>query len=296
MVELNNEITSLKTQINLLQGESAVEVVAKGTELNDKLRKRWIMIAGEGSVFLGVLILGIFQVRKTFKKEKELAFRQKNFLLSVTHELKSPIASTKLQLQTLQKHELHRDKQLEILSNAISDTNRLNNLVENILLAARIDNGTYPLHKERYNLSEYILEGMNQTLASAGVKQKVILDINPGIYMEIDRTNFPSIILNLFENASKYSPEDSTITISLKKREDKIYLSVSDQGTGITDEDKKNIFLKFYRSGNEETRKSKGTGLGLYIVSYLVEQHNGSVSVRDNAPKGSVFEVVYPSE
>jgi len=293
MVDHNNEIYYLKTELNLLKGETLDEVVLKGNELNEKLHKRWIMISGEGIVFIGVLLLGIFQIRKTFKREAELSQQQQNFLLSVTHELKSPIASTKLQLQTLQKHELNREKQKEILANAINDTDRLNNLVENMLLAAKIENSVYLLHKEKYNLSEYITEGMNQTIQSFQYKQKVELNIEPNIYMDIDRTNFPSIILNLFENAVKYSPEDSTIVVSLKKQNQKIILSVADQGIGISDKEKETIFQRFYRSGSEETRKTKGTGLGLYIVDYLVKQHNGTITVKNNTPKGSIFEVVF---
>lgn len=293
MVDHNNEIYYLKTELNLLKGETLDEVVLKGNELNGKLHKRWVMISGEGIVFMGVLLLGIFQIRKTFKREAELSQQQQNFLLSVTHELKSPIASTKLQLQTLQKHELNREKQKEILANAINDTDRLNNLVENMLLAAKIENNVYLLHKENYNLSEYITEGMNQTIQSFQYKQKVELNIEPNICMDIDRTNFPSIILNLFENAVKYSPEDSTIVVSLKKQNQKIILSVADQGIGISDKEKETIFQRFYRSGNEETRKTKGTGLGLYIVDYLVKQHNGTITVKNNTPKGSIFEVVF---
>lgn len=293
MVKLNNEIYSLKTELNVLNGEALDEVVVNGNKLHEKLHKRWIMISGEGIVFIGILFAGIFQIRKTFKREEELSKQQQNFLLSVTHELKSPIASTKLQLQTLQKHELSREKQKEILANAIADTDRLNTLVENILLAAKIENNIYWLHKENENLSEYITDRMNQTITSFNYKQNIVLTIEPDIYLNIDRISFSSIILNLFENATKYSPVDSTITISLKKQNQTIILSVTDQGSGISDEEKLTVFQKFYRVGNEETRKTKGTGLGLYIVNYLVKQHDGTVSVKNNIPKGSIFEVEF---
>ncbi len=295
MVNQNKEIYILKSEVNLLKHDSPTDIITKGNELNSKLHSKWIMIAGEGTVFIGLLILGIIQIRKTFKKETALAHLQKNFLLSVSHELKSPIASAKLQLQTLQKHELDREKQKEILANAISDTDRLNNLVENILLAAKIENNVFTTHKEEYNLSEYITEGMNQTIESFNYKQKVVLNIEPNIFMKIDRTSFPSIILNLFENAVKYSAHNSTITLGLKKHSNKIILSVTDEGVGISEEEKKNIFQKFYRVGSEETRKTKGTGLGLFIVNYLVKQHNGVVTVKNNLPKGSIFEVVFNS-
>ena len=293
MVELNNENYHHKTELNVIKGESLNDVVLKGNELNEKLHKRWIMIAGEGTVFVTLLLLGIVQIRKTFKKESALAQQQKNFLLSITHELKSPIASAKLQLQTLQKHELDRVKQKEIISNAINDTDRLNNLVENILFAAKIDNSIYKLHKEKVNISELITEVITQTLESFKYKQKIILDIEPSIFMDIDRSSFPSIFLNLCENAVKYSTENSTITIRLKKQDHKLILSVADDGIGISDLEKGTIFKKFYRIGNEETRKTKGTGLGLYIVKYLVEQHQGTITVKNNVPKGSIFEAVF---
>ena len=293
MVELNNEIYYLKTELNVMKGESLDEVVLNGNKLNEKLHKRWIMISGEGLVFIGILFSGIFQIRRTFKREEDLSKQQQNFLLSVTHELKSPIASTKLQLQTLQKHELSREKQKEILANAITDTDRLNNLVEDILLAAKIENNFFLLHKEKYNLSEYIVAVIDQTIESFNYKQKVVLDIEPDIYMNIDKATFPSIILNLFENAVKYSPADSSIMVSLKKQNQKIVLSIADQGSGIPEKEKTNIFRKFYRVGNEETRKTKGTGLGLYIVNYLVKQHDGIISVKNNTPKGSIFEIVF---
>jgi len=293
MIQQYNEISYLKSQINVLNGESLNDIVKSGNELNAKLHARWIMIAGEGSVFIAILLIGIYQIRKTFKKETALAQQQKNFLLSVTHELKSPIASTKLQLQTLQKHELDRNKQKEIISNAISDTDRLNNLVENILLAAKIENSVFNIHKENCNLSDYLREGLNQTISSFNYKQKLELNIDPAIFMPIDRTSFPSIVLNLVENAVKYSPENSMITVSLRKGKEQIILCVADEGAGISDTEKVRIFQKFYRVGNEETRNTKGTGLGLYIVNYLVEQHNGTICVKNNHPNGSIFEVVF---
>jgi signal transduction histidine kinase len=293
MFQLNNEISTLKNELNLIKGESTEQIILYGNEINSKLRKRWIMISSEGAVFVGLLLFGVYRIRKTFKQEEELADRQKNFLLSVTHELKSPIASAKLQLQTILKRDLDKGKQKEILQNALSDTDRLNNLVENILLAAKIDNSNFFLKKDRINLSEYLSENMEQTIALFNYKQSVKLNIEKDIYLDIDRNTFPSIILNLFENAVKYSPETSTIIIDLKQNNNTVILQVRDEGNGIPEEDKTRIFEKFYRIGNENTRSTKGTGLGLYIVKHLAELHQGNVSVRNNSPKGSIFEVVF---
>lgn len=293
MFRLNNEVSHLKTELNLLKGESPEEVMQKGNEINAKLEKRWVMISGESAVFVGLLLLGIYQVRRTLKKENELAERQKNFLLSVTHELKSPLASTKLQLQTLEKHELARPQQKEILGNAVSDVDRLTKLVENILMAAKIDNKVIPMNRETVDLSTYLQEGVEQTIRSSAFKQKVLLDVQPDIQFAIDKIHFPSIILNLLENAAKYSPADSTIRISLKKTGGQIIFRLSDEGYGIPAEEKERVLEKFYRVGNEETRRAKGTGLGLYIVNYLVECHQGTLHISDNQPKGTVFEITF---
>lgn len=295
MINLNNEEVRLKNEINLLKGESQEEIISKGNELNERLHKRWLMITGEGLVFMSLLVAGIFQVRETFKKEEELSLHQKNFLLSITHELKSPIASAKLQLQTLLKHELNRDKQKEIIASAIKDTERLNNLVENILTAAKIENNVYSIQKENCNFSEYIADIVNNSIKSFHHKQEIKVHIEPNIELPVDKMSFSSIVVNLLENAIKYSPENSTIQIDLKKQDGHVLLSIKDEGIGIPEEAKKMIFQKFYRMGNEETRKTKGTGLGLFIVNYLVKQHNGTIMVKDNKPKGSIFEVEFVS-
>lgn len=292
LVEQNKDIHKLKSEINLLHHEDPQLVIEKGNDLEKKLRNRKLMIIGEGMVFVLLLAFAFMRVRNTFNQEAELAARQKNFLLSVTHELKSPIASVKLALETMLKRDLEKEKQKELLSNAVNDSDRLHKLVENMLLAARIDNSSFELHRESVNLSEYLEEGLKQTIQLFSPAQKITMDIQPNITFSIDKTIFPSIILNLFENAVKYSPSDSMIKIILKEEGNGVVLSVSDEGAGIPEEEKQKIFQKFYRVGSEEIRKTKGTGLGLYIVKYLVEKHNGTINVKNNNPKGTVFEVI----
>lgn len=291
MFELNTEITRLKSEVVLLKSGSIEETVKAEKELHSILNKKRFMIIGEGSVFLIILLFGIIRVRKTFQKETQLAIQQSNFLLSVTHELKSPIASTRLQLETLLIRDIDKEKQKEILINAISDTDRLNALVENILLAAQIDKSNFVLHRQSVNVSQYI----TQLLARPGIAgdHKLHSAIQPDIFMEIDTINFASIILNLIDNARKYSSAGSKITVELKKPDEKIYLSVIDEGNGISGDEKKRVFEKFYRVGDEKTRTAKGTGLGLYIVNYLVVQHRGTIRIFDNKPKGAIFQIEF---
>ena len=259
----------------------------------DELHKRWLMILGEGIVFMSLLTYGVIKIRSYLKKEAEVAKQQKNFMLAVTHEFKTPLASVRLILETIHKRVLDKNKSDELIVNGINDADRLNNLVENILFVANIENNAIILNREEVNLSGYIEEIVKKATFVYGQSHKLIADIKPELFYAIDKINFQSIIYNLVENAIKYSPKGSSIFIKLYSNDTKIILSVMDEGLGILDKEKQKIFQKFYRSGNEETRSSKGTGLGLYIVKKMTELHAGTIIVKNNSPKGSVFEIIF---
>lgn len=303
LVELNKEVYSLKQTIALLQSTGASQKVnleklkEEAKKLKAALDKKKMMIAGEGTVFLVLLVVGIYKVRSTFKKESALSKQQNNFLLSVTHELKSPLASAKLQLQTLQKRELARDQQQIILEHALSDVERFHGLVENILLVAQIDNSSSFAHLEKTNISNIITD-ITKKYALLLQHQCIIQQsIEPNITLNADPIYFPSILINLIENAAKYSPKGSSIKIEWKSVGGQFaILSVTDEGPGIPDEEKQQVFKKFYRVGNEDTRKTKGTGLGLFIVGSLVHEHRGKIQIKNNQPKGSIFEIIFPYE
>ena len=292
MFNLNNEIYLLKTELNIIKTSDPKEATVEGNILQKKLHARWAMIAGEGTVFLVLLIAGIVVTRSSFKKENALTRQQQNFILSITHELRSPLASARLQMETLVKRDLPKNKQYEILSGALGDIDRLNELVENILLAARIEDSNFKLYTEKTDLGLFIAEYLNTEKLEAKDKRRIILRLTPGLFSMIDRFSFPSILLNLYENAVKYSTEGSTIEIALSEHEGKLRLTVADNGIGISESDKQLIFKKFYRAGMEETRSTKGTGLGLYIVEHLSLLHGATIKVSDNHPHGSVFELM----
>lgn len=287
LVQLNSEIYNLKLEILTLQHQGSPEILIEKANLDQKLRSRIWMVLGEGSVFFILLAIGVWQTLQSFRKEVSLARQQKNFLLAVTHELKSPIASVKLYLQTLQKHELEKEKRNEIVAKAIADTDRLGSLVENLLLATKIDRSDYMLHFEGLNLSDLVA----QIIATHPENKRLKTEIQQGIIMQADKLAFTSIIVNLLENALKYSEQNVVVKLQHDKN---ILLSIIDSGPGISDDEKQKVFEKFYRIGNEDTRKSKGTGLGLYIVKNLVERHNGSIHIRNNQPCGSIFEIEFP--
>ena len=293
LVQLNTEVYDHKIENVHLRNTSSDQQLAEEKILQRKERERWWMVMGEGGVFLCLLLFGSIQVHRSFRKEMLLARQQKNFLLSISHEFKSPLASIKLYLQTLLKHDLDRDKKESFINGAIADTDRLHNLVENSLLANMIDHKGYSFHKEEVNLSALVRLIVQKFQSLPGCKNKIESNIAEGITVQADKTAFGVMLSNLLENASKYSPPQSEIKILLQKSNHKIILSIADEGIGIPSSEKNKVFEKFYRVGKEETRRTKGTGLGLFIVKYIAEHHNGKISVHDNSPKGSVFEITF---
>lgn len=263
--------------------------LSSAVTLPKDMDRKFYMILGEGLVFFVILVSGFFMTYRSLKKEMEVGNQQKNFLLSITHELKTPIASLKLYLQTLLKRDLNPEKQKEILEKSVKDADRLNGLVENILLATKIDDNGFPMNPEELDLSEMMQSMTLNLLEASGKEVDVEFFIQSDVKFKGDKDAFESILTNLISNALKYAPEKSTMCVTLVQKSGETALSISDEGVGVEVGEVDKIFEKFYRSGNEETRNQKGTGLGLYIVKELVEQHNGMIQVQSNKPKGSIF-------
>jgi signal transduction histidine kinase len=256
--------------------------------------KMW-MIIGEGSIFILLLLLGFWWIRKNISRELRLARMEKTFLLSVTHELKTPIAAVKLFLETLRSRKLNDEQQSKIIADALRETNRLQDLSENILLATRLDQRGKAILSEEVNFSE-TARYISQRLTNLFPDYTIVSYITPDITISSDHQLITALITNLIENAIKYSPKGSCITIKLHELPESVKLIISDEGLGIANEEKSRIFDKFYRIGNEDTRKTKGTGLGLYIVKNIVKLHHGNISISNNTPKGSIFEIVFPKK
>jgi two-component system phosphate regulon sensor histidine kinase PhoR len=293
LVRQSDTIISLKQNIAALSSSDDNIILRDIAELQKKKNTRVYMIVGEGTVFLLILLFGVYQVRKSIKKESELANQKSNFILSISHELKTPIAATKLQLQTLLKHDLERDKQKELLNNALNENNRLHKLVDNVLMANQIENNNLSIQKEQLNLSELLENTVKRYFSEHLEKNYISLTIEPNITYCGDKELLPSIFINLIENAIKYSFETIKIDVILKKLHDTPIVEIKDQGCGILDEEKATVFQKFFRSGSENTRKTKGTGIGLYIVKSICDLHQISLKLTNNQPKGSIFQIQF---
>ncbi len=261
---------------------------------SETVRIKVLMIAGEGSVFLIFLLTGIYIMQRTIRKDISLVKQQRNFLLSITHELKTPLAAIKLCLQTMEKRQdLQADQRLPLQRSAIENTERLHNLIDNVLLATRIESGQEVIQKERINLSDDTNRICNGILKAISGSVQLECEVEDGLESNLDSSAYESILVNLVENAVKYAGNEA-VRVSLRHDGKHIILSVADQGPGIPSGQKERIFEKFYRMGNEETRTRKGTGLGLYIVKQLADLHGALVSVTNNHPKGTIFTVRFP--
>lgn len=253
------------------------------------------MVIGEGSVFLIIVLTGLYMAYRAYCKELRLVRTKDNFLMAVTHELRTPIAGMRLNLQTLQRIDLNDDQRSTLMQRAISDTARLQALSDRILLAAQSDDDIVRSTSSTVDVSLIVTSSCENARQTFANEHKLLIDIEPDINLFIDQAAMTSIIENLVQNAANYSPKGSAINVKLNRDKNKVMLEVADQGFGITDKEKQLIFEKFYRSGDEKTRSTKGTGLGLHIVKRLSEQYNGVVQLKDNEPQGSIFVVQFPA-
>lgn len=262
-------------------------------DLEAKYKRQEWMIFGEALFFIISLVIGIYIINRGYNREMVAAQERRNFLLSITHELKSPISSIRLVLETFLKRDLGKDQINQLSGTALEETERLTTLVEDLLLAAKMENHYQPV-LEPVNVVDLIDQMVEKLRAKfPAVTFSFSYDeLIPTIMA--DKTGLTSITINLLENAVKYSPTPAMIKVQASRKGNLLALDFADQGYGITEKEKKKIFRKFYRTGSEDTRSTKGTGLGLYIVKEIVEAHQGTITVQDNQPRGSIFKIKLP--
>jgi len=271
-------------------GYHLIELTSEVSAQSTHVSKRVIMIMGEGAVFLLLLLVGIWQIRRSIRKELKLSERQNNFLLSVTHELKTPLAANKLYLQTITKRELSKEQSEDLLKKAIEENIRLERMIDNILNASRLENKVLKLEKESFSMTA-LIQQVATRFNTIMDKELVLVESSEDVEIVADKFMIETVLNNLVENALKYSGKESPVIIYIENDVSAITFGVKDNGPGIDKKFKDIIFKKFYRIGNEEVRTQKGSGLGLFIVAELVRKHNGTVVCLDNTPKGTNFQI-----
>lgn len=263
-------------------------------ELDAHLQSRHKQYFGEGSVLLLILFVGAVIVYGSLQRNVRLQRQQRNFMLAVTHELKSPIAGVKLGLQTLQKRQLNPEQKEQLLKRCIQESDRLADLCNNMLITSQLEGRQYKSTREEFSLSDLVEDTADLYLAR--YPNRITTDIQAGCNIDGDRMLLQMALSNLLENAIKYTPPDTPIEIRLKKSKTEVKLEVADNGQGIPDGEKKKVLTKFYRIGDEATRKTKGTGLGLFLTSKIVKQHKGKLTLSNNEPRGALFQISLPAK
>jgi len=285
----NTQMASYKLQ-QLKMDDPSYEI--KYNEVQAELQRKTAQYIGEGSTFLLLILIGALFVYREVRRQIRLQLQQQNFMMAVTHELKTPIAVTKLNLETLIKHRLDEQKQQRFIQAALQETGRLDTLANNILIASQLEGGDYIRAKEELDLST-LVQRIVQELRHRYADRKWVDIVEPDCSLIGDPLLLQMLVSNLAENAIKYSPREGAITVALKRDRGHIQLAVKDEGAGIPDEEKKKIFNKFYRTGQEKTRSTQGTGLGLYLCRKIAQDHKAGIKVTDNSPVGSIFTVTF---
>ena len=244
----------------------------------------------EGLVFLTVILVGATFLYGSIVRQMRIQRQQQNFMMAITHELKTPISITRLNMETLQKHQLDETKKEKIIKSTLQEINRLNTLTGNILVSAQLEGGSYLFNQEELDFSGVVADAAKE-YASRFPNRNWKNEIEPALMVTGDPLLMQILVNNLIENAVKYSPVDSTIQVILKEEAGTGLLQVCDQGSGIPTKERKRIFQKFYRVGNEDTRTAQGTGLGLYLCRKITRDHDMQLWVSDNLPKGTIFSV-----
>jgi signal transduction histidine kinase len=261
-------------------------------QIKDENRRDSAKHIGEGVTFLLLILVGAAFIYRLVRRQFQVQQQQQNFMMAITHELKTPISVARLNLQTLQRHSLDEEKQKKLLQSSLQETMRLDTLINNILVLSQMDAGAYQSTKEELDFSDLVLDVI-APFKSRYPDRVLQTAIEPDVDLVGDTLLLKLLVSNLLENAHKYTDKQKPIHIKLFKENRAIKLQVIDEGCGIAGDEKKNIFQKFYRIGNEQTRKSQGTGLGLYLCKKIAVYHEADIHVTDNQPQGSNFTVQF---
>jgi signal transduction histidine kinase len=265
----------------------------KRAEVLDFRQRKHLQYVGEGVIFMLLIMVGAVFVYRSSRRYFIMGQQQQNFMMAVTHELKTPISVARLNVETLRKRKLEPEQQDRLLKQTLAETDRLNDLCNNILLAARLDAGSLSAHKEPVSLSQ-LARDVAQQFGDRYPDRLILTNIpDVPLMMEGEPMLLRMLLNNLVENAIKYAPRHSPVTLGASQEGRQLKCWVADEGPGVPEAERSRIFDKFYRVGNEATRHTRGTGLGLYLCRKIAGDHGGTLSFAENKPQGSIFTTTF---
>jgi len=253
----------------------------------------WVVLSVGASLFV-LLLAGTIVYLVLSVKSVNLNRRQSNFVDSVTHELKSPIASLKLYLQTLKRRQISEQEQKDFVKYMLEDVERLDTLITHLLAVGNIDQSRTEKDIEPVRLHEMVDEVAESVCLRHRVDSSVVRRQLKACVVQSNRVDLDMIISNLIDNAIKYAGESPDVLVSLESNATFAILRVADNGQGIPRHMRRKVFGRFVRLGSELEREKPGTGLGLYIVTTLVRGMGGNIDVTDSDLGGALFTVTLP--
>ena len=233
---------------------------------------------------------------QTFERLEKSFNQMRRFAADASHELRTPLTAIRTMGEVSLREQRDAGSYRETLSSVLEESDRLRNLVDSLLTLSRADAGQIRLNKKEEELAVLVAE-VTEVLGvlAEEKKQRLVIETEAGVRANIDRSVFKQAVVNLVENAIKYSPPETTIHVSLVRSPGEIVVSVRDHGPGIAAEHRERIFERFYRIDEGRSREQGGTGLGLSIAKWAVEAHQGSVTVESSRVGGSTFLIRLPS-
>lgn len=254
----------------------------------------WVVMA-EGLVMLAVILAGVYVIFVYWNRQSRLYKKQRNFISQVTHELKSPLASIQLHLETIRLRKPSEEKLNAFVSTMLSDTDRLHYLINNLLMAARLEQRRKPAERRLTNLTALLQEHVERERANLPQGGSIALDAEPEIRLFVDPEEMGMVLRNLFENAVLYSPGTPDISVRLSREGTLVRLLIQDKGRGLDKKELKKIFEIFYRV-SQNGENVRGTGLGLYIVETIIRGYGGTVTVESpGLGQGCSFTISLPA-
>jgi len=253
----------------------------------------WQTLAG-GLVLLFAVLAGVYILFLYWKRQYDLYRQQRDIISQVTHELKSPLASIQLHLETMRLRPLPPERTEQFLDTMLSDTDRLHNLISNLLMAAKLEQRRRPSQRRAQDFSAFVADFMEMKRAKLPEGGSITLDIEEGLAVSFNPEDMETALRNLFENAVLYSPASPELHVGLSRQGKRCLLTFQDKGKGIDRGHLKKVFRMFYRV-RTHGENIQGTGLGLYIVKSVVTAHGGKIHVTsEGSGTGCTFHISLP--
>jgi signal transduction histidine kinase len=249
----------------------------------------------EGLLLLVVILVGVYVIFVYWKRQSNLYAKQRDIISQVTHELKSPLASIQLHLETIRLRRPAADKLDAFVGTMLADTDRLHYLINNLLMAARLEQRRKPAERRLTDISAMLAEYVERERVNLPQGGSISLEAEPALKLLVDPEEMGMVLRNLFENAVLYSPGSPEIAVRLNRAGNSVRLTVQDKGRGLDRNELKHVFEMFYRV-HPTGENVRGTGLGLHIVYTIIRNHGGRVSVESaGLGQGCTFSITLPA-